>query len=431
MRFNARCSVVGSAPDGFIEHGFWRRQLAPCRKLRVRPTFTKLSLCRGRTRPAGQPQSRFTSTINPRDQSDQATNDRSQLVSRQPPTPRTQQRCAHAPTSNTHSIAPMPAASSASSFTDSQMYPSQPIIVILAAVLSFTGTTAAHPESGSGSGTVPASTPAYSKATTPMAAVITSCVKPNTIALTFDDGPFIYMYVPHPPLHRPKACLDATAGGTLATCSRNTAPERPSSSASCPFSRLLRRLTKQRFSTDGNNYDCIYSPDVVGNLRYAFEAGHQIASHTWSHPNLEKCSSDEIHSEITLLNTALLEILGIKTQFIRPPYGNYNTLVRQVVAQYNMSLVVWDFDSGDSVGEAWPDSEKDYEAEFEKHVTNLIALNHETEVNTVAEVVPWVLPELLSKGYKPVTVAECLGVEPYTFVGSFGERDSSWTCKKD
>nr|GAT52521.1 carbohydrate esterase family 4 protein [Mycena chlorophos] len=258
----------------------------------------------------------------------------------------------------------MPTASSASSFTDSQMYPSQPIIVILAAVLSFTGTTAAYPESTSGSGTVPASTPAYSKATIPMAAVITSCVKPNTIALTFDDGPFIYM----------RNISDLFAKyDAKATFFVSKLPV--SSPSSAPNQTLLQ--------TETTVHDCIYSPDVVGNLRYAFEAGHQIASHTWSHPNLERCSSDEIHSEITLLNTALLEILGIKTQFIRPPYGNYNTLVRQIVAQHNMSLVVWDFDSGDSVGEAWPDSEKDYEAEFEKHVTNLIALNHETEVNTV------------------------------------------------
>lgn len=43
-------------------------------------------------------------------------------------------------------------------------------------------------------------------------------------------------------------------------------------------------------------------------------------------------------------------------------------------------------------------------------------------------VMPAVIPMLRQKGWKLVTMADCLGVSPYQSVGSPGKRDASWTC---
>lgn len=52
----------------------------------------------------------------------------------------------------------------------------------------------------------------------------------------------------------------------------------------------------------------------------------------------------------------------------------------------------------------------------------------ETYHGTVYEVIQNVVPKLLSAGYQLVTIADCLGVDPYQSVSSPGKRDSTWTC---
>ncbi|KAJ7868832.1 carbohydrate esterase family 4 protein [Mycena leptocephala] len=207
-----------------------------------------------------------------------------------------------------------------------------------------------------------------------LATVYDKCVVNNTVALTFDDGPYIYM------------------------------------------TNVSDLLTKHNAKGTFFVNDCIYAPDVVGRLRYTYNAGHQICSHTWSHPNLKSLNAQQITTEITRLDKALLDVLSIKTPFLRPPYGNYNNLVRQTAKKNSKSLVVWDFDSGDSVGETWEQSEIDYNAIIAKHPQTLLALY----------LLPTVIPRLQAAGYKLVTLAECLGLEPYTFVGSFGPRDATY-----
>ena len=59
-----------------------------------------------------------------------------------------------------------------------------------------------------------------------------------------------------------------------------------------------------------------------------------------------------------------------------------------------------------------------------------IALNHETELSTVNTVLPSAIRDLQSKGYKLVTVSDCLGISPYQqiYTQTLPKRDSSWHC---
>jgi hypothetical protein len=38
---------------------------------------------------------------------------------------------------------------------------------------------------------------------------------------------------------------------------------------------------------------CIYDPDQVKRVKYAYSKGHQVASHTWAHLNLTTLSWDK------------------------------------------------------------------------------------------------------------------------------------------
>ncbi|KAG6917726.1 hypothetical protein DXG01_001377 [Tephrocybe rancida] len=175
------------------------------------------------------------------------------------------------------------------------------------------------------------------------AQVITKCTVPNTVALTFDDGPYKNMQ---------KIVDQLTAAGAVGT-----------------------------FFFNGDNRDCIYNKESVQRAQYAFSKGHQVASHTWSHPHMPDLDRDQMVSQCSRIDDALKKILGVVPAFARPPYGEYNDLFRQVAQERGQRLVNWDFDSGDSVGKTAAESRQMYDDVVEDHPDTLLALNH--------EVYPW------------------------------------------
>ncbi|KAJ7352260.1 carbohydrate esterase family 4 protein [Mycena albidolilacea] len=225
------------------------------------------------------------------------------------------------------------------------------------------------------------------------AVVYSSCKIPNTAALTFDDGPYKFM----------------TNISDL----------------------LVSKGAKGTFFVNGDNYACIYDTKVAARLQYAYSNGHQICSHTWSHPDLQTLSENEIAGEIAQVDIALMKILGVASPFIRPPFGSYNTLVRQVAFQQNKSLVLWDTDSEDSLNATVAQSEGIYDDAISANLSTILALNHETEQTTAQELIGYAVDALQAANYSLVTVAECLGLEPYSFVGQLGQRDTTWFCPED
>ncbi|KAG6845260.1 hypothetical protein H0H87_011995 [Tephrocybe sp. NHM501043] len=212
-----------------------------------------------------------------------------------------------------------------------------------------------------------------------LAQVITKCTVPNTAALTFDDGPWVYLY------DVSKALVAANATGT--------------------------------FFFNGNNYECIYNADEIKRVQYAYDKGHQVASHTWAHKDLTTLTWDQIHDEMWKVELALSRIVGVVPAFMRPPYGNYNDLVRQASAVRGQKVVIWDFDSGDSVGATVAESEASYDDLVRDHPSTVLALNHEVYETTAHQVLPYAIKKLQAAGYRLVSLAECLDMPAYQSVG--------------
>jgi len=223
-----------------------------------------------------------------------------------------------------------------------------------------------------------------------LANVVTQCSKPNQVALTFDDGPFVYIY------DISKALVAAGAKGT--------------------------------FFFNGDNYGCIYTDDNIKRVKYAYNKGHQVASHTWSHKDLATLTWDQVHDEMWRLEEALIRILGVYPAFMRPPYGSYNDNVRAASAVRGQTIVNWDLDSGDSTGLSPDASKAIYDQAISHHPSSILALNHETHETTAHQVVPYIIQKLQSAGYELVTVAECLGMEPYQWTTTPSVKDDSWHC---
>ncbi|KAJ7635001.1 hypothetical protein FB45DRAFT_478962 [Roridomyces roridus] len=220
--------------------------------------------------------------------------------------------------------------------------------------------------------------------------VYDACTKSNDIALTFDDGPYIYL----------RTIVDKfTAAGAKAT-----------------------------FFFNGNNWDCIYNPDRMSDIQYAYNAGHMIGSHTWSHADLTELSTAQIQDGMYRMEEAFSRILGIKPAFMRPPFGDYNSNVQSIAAARGQSLALWDWDTGDADGNTTAQSEALYQDVINAKVKTALILEHETEESTANTLVPYAINLFQSKGYNLVTMAECLGVAPYQAIGVAQQQSSSWTC---
>ena len=81
--------------------------------------------------------------------------------------------------------------------------------------------------------------------------------------------------------------------------------------------------------------------------------GHEIANHTFNHPDLRNLSDEAIRQELADTEAQLdAASSGASARpFFRPPYGAYDARVLQVVEAAGYLPVYWTFDSLDSVGE--------------------------------------------------------------------------------
>lgn len=66
-------------------------------------------------------------------------------------------------------------------------------------------------------------------------------------------------------------------------------------------------------------------------IRALHAAGHTLGSHTWSHADLTKLDYNGINEELKKVEDAFIRILGLRPLYFRPPFGNYNDLVLQVL----------------------------------------------------------------------------------------------------
>ena len=85
-----------------------------------------------------------------------------------------------------------------------------------------------------------------------------------------------------------------------------------------------------------------YRPQVV---RRAWMDGHQIASHTWDHPQLTKQSWAGVQSQLSRTDAALDQAIGFdQTYTMRPPYGDYNQTVLNAAG---VPAFFWSMDTAD------------------------------------------------------------------------------------
>jgi peptidoglycan/xylan/chitin deacetylase (PgdA/CDA1 family) len=126
------------------------------------------------------------------------------------------------------------------------------------------------------------------------------------------------------------------------------------------------------------------------------------------------------------LENALVNIIGKKPTYMRPPYLATGGSVLSTMGSMGYRVITDDVDAGDWNGYSVSQSEQQFTnagASGNGH----IPLMHETYSTTVNQLVPWLINWAKSNNLKIVTVAECLGD---TIDGAYasGSGDGSSSC---
>lgn len=148
-------------------------------------------------------------------------------------------------------------------------------------------------------------------------------------------------------------------------------------------------------------------PDIV---RRMVAEGHEVANHSWSHPSLNKLSLANAKSQMTRTDDAIQAAAGVRPTLMRPPYGagtGNRALMNMLREDLGYKVILWSVDPLD-----WKYRNASRVAnQIESHAkSGDIILAHDIHATTV-EAMPAVFDNLLSRGFKFVTVSELLAME--------------------
>jgi peptidoglycan-N-acetylglucosamine deacetylase len=142
-------------------------------------------------------------------------------------------------------------------------------------------------------------------------------------------------------------------------------------------------------------------------LKRALKEGHEIANHSWSHPNFAKMSDEAVRRELKKTDDAITAACGQRPTLLRPPYGSITARQKRWIhEEFGYRIILWDVDPLD-----WkrPGAKVVTSRIVKETRSGSIVLSHDIHPGTI-ESVPETLKQLEAKGFKFVTVSELISM---------------------
>jgi peptidoglycan/xylan/chitin deacetylase (PgdA/CDA1 family) len=268
-------------------------------------------------------------------------------------------------------------------------------VVLLTAFLPVAVSPAQHPESAvappnSATGAAPSPSP------TP-AAIAAASPAPNSALLA--SAPGGYLDAPRPALKHGYSAIHVD--GPFIAITFDDGPH--ATNTPRLLGMLAQRRIKATFFMVGQ---CAAEfPDIV--KRIAAE-GHEVANHSWSHPNLAKMSEEAVRLQLQRTQEAIGQACGITPKVMRPPYGSITDRQRQwITGDLGLKIIMWSVDPLDWKNRNAASVARRILAETRP---GSIVLAHDIHATTV-DAMPEVFDTLLARGFKFVTVSELIAME--------------------
>ncbi|KAJ9064045.1 hypothetical protein DSO57_1034585 [Entomophthora muscae] len=197
------------------------------------------------------------------------------------------------------------------------------------------------------------------------------CITPGEVTLTFDDGP------------------DRFAPDLLATANQ-----------------LDVKLTLFVIGTKLNN------ATYQGYLKKYYEAGHAIASHTYTHPFITKLTNSQLREEMTKTDDAIYRTIGVRPIFMRNPYADSDQRTMAILTSMGFKSIFTSLDTEDTIfGLTDPGriitNVKD-KLQASPANSSFAVTEHETYISSVTSL-PEIVNEVKKRGYTIVGLDKCFG----------------------
>ncbi|KAF9579597.1 chitin deacetylase [Lunasporangiospora selenospora] len=184
-------------------------------------------------------------------------------------------------------------------------------------------------------------------------------------------------------------------------------------------------------------------PDI---LKEQVAKGHHIAMHTWSHAGLTTLTNHEIVAEIRWTEKVIRDVTGLTMKYVRPPYGDTDNRVREILRQMGYTTVIWTkgWDTNDWRMLQHQVQESDVIQNFHTAVGNSqmvrspggrpagpITLEHDLNVDTI-KLSKRLIPIGMNRGLQPMSLAHCLADQtPYQRGSKLGLNGATEKPKPD
>ena len=138
--------------------------------------------------------------------------------------------------------------------------------------------------------------------------------------------------------------------------------------------------------------------------------GHEIANHSYSHPDLTRLSDSQIVYELDYTDQVVSDIMGTHTRpYFRPPFGARNRHVLDVAAATGFRSIYWSLDSGDWLPRATAAAVAGKILRYA--APGDIVVEH-VGAQASADALGVILDEFALRGWRVGTVSEVLGQLP-------------------
>lgn len=138
-------------------------------------------------------------------------------------------------------------------------------------------------------------------------------------------------------------------------------------------------------------------------MQYAQKVGIEVGNHSFTHNHLTGCTAEEIRKEFDRTAAAIEEAIGKRPVLARIPYLEVNETIESATDYPLISCAV---DSRDWAGVSTEEMiERVLAAEERGELENSVVLMHE-QYTTTMRAVEYLIPTLMEKGYRFVTVSE-------------------------
>jgi peptidoglycan/xylan/chitin deacetylase (PgdA/CDA1 family) len=137
-------------------------------------------------------------------------------------------------------------------------------------------------------------------------------------------------------------------------------------------------------------------------LRLISTSGHEVESHTMTHPNLKNLSKLEERSQLILTKQLIKNITNQDSNYFRPPGGQYDARTVEVAKSLGLEIALWtvfpkDHDQNDP--------EVIYKIVMEEASDGGVIILHSGRTATL-KALPKIIKELKNRGYYFVTISQ-------------------------